>query len=92
MSVAKFMKISTKYRQLLSHGVDTRRAVSQCTVVPRMFFTAVQRHVKFIGPKLYNMLPFSIRLTGNISTFMSRVSEWIETNYELITHDLNLFT
>jgi len=86
------MKNSVKYPQLLSHCVDTRRAVSQCTVVPRMFFTAAQRDVKFIGPKLYNMLPINIRLIRSIRGFMSRVLEWIETNYELIIHELNLFT
>lgn len=91
-SVAKFMRNSIKYRQLVSHGVVTRRAVRQCTFVPRMVVTTAQRHTQFIGPKLYNMIPVNIRLTTNMRGFMFRVSEWIETNYESIVGEFNLFT
>ena len=60
-SVLRFMMCCPYYKSGLLHNVNTRNAGRQNILVPSVRRSAAQRHICFIGPKLFNLLPVNLK-------------------------------
>ena len=49
------------YKNVLFHKFNTRNISKNYVLVPAVSHSATQRHISFVGPKLYNMLLFDIK-------------------------------
>ena len=49
------------YKNVLFHKFNTRNTSKNYVLVPAVSHSATQRHISFVGPKLYNMLPLYIK-------------------------------
>lgn len=86
----RFMKKCNKYKSRIMHSVHTRSVDSGCLFVPLASYTASQRHIRYVGPKLFNMLPLNLKSVVNLRTFLLGISKWIKINYQQITYTVPL--
>lgn len=60
-AVIRFMLKTTYYRENILHGVNTRNAAQNNLVLCNPRHSLCQKHIYYIGPKIYNSLPQNIR-------------------------------
>lgn len=81
-SVIRFMKKFNTYKDNISHSITTRLITSESVVTPGSSLSTTQRHVSFMGPRIYNILPLKIKTKRQF--YMKKVNEWIKNNWNNI--------
>lgn len=88
-NVIKYMITNKKYKNQPAHNINTRSITHEHICLNRVDFTICQRHISFIGPRLYNLLPIHLKLkTNNKKLYNSKISEWVENNFNIILSKL----
>ena len=60
-SILKYMKNDERYRNQIQHNINTRAVTSENIFLTGVRFMACQRHIAFVGPRLFNLVPANIR-------------------------------
>ena len=84
-SVLKFMHKYNRYKKLIVHGFSTRSVRNESLSIPQPIYAARQRHISYLGPQLYNIVPLQLRNVVSIHTFSYRVTKWVVSNFQRIT-------
>lgn len=61
-SLIRYMIKSLDFRKSIQHNQNTRNVCCQNVVVPQTRLSIVQRHICFLGPKIYNTLPVCFKV------------------------------
>lgn len=61
-SLIRYMIKSPSFRKSIQHSQNTRNVRCQNVVVPQTRLSIVQRHICFLGPKIYNTLPVCFKV------------------------------
>lgn len=56
-TIARFMIKHKKYKELRNTYTVTRSAQNNKLVLPKMQYARTQKHISYIGPKIYNIIP-----------------------------------
>lgn len=78
-SIIRFMMKYPYYKVNLQHQVNTRTAARCDVSLPLVRCVAVQRHIKYIGPKIYNVLPHRFR-SAQYKKVKNEINSWIIGN------------
>lgn len=71
-------KITSQYE--ISHSVNTRANVNGHLEVPFKTHTVCQQSISFLGPKLYNEIPSSLKDAKHMSSFCRQFKLWFADN------------
>lgn len=74
--IIRFMITKPYYRIDLRHKINTRATARQNVIVPSVLCSATQRHIAYIGPKIYNVLPLDIR-NKTYKQVKHKINRWI---------------
>lgn len=84
LQVFKFMYKNTIFHNKLRHGVNTRALANNNLVAPFKSLSICQRHISFVGCKLYNLLPNQIKSSNSLPIFNNRLKVWYKANRNYI--------
>jgi len=65
----------------ISHVVNTRSKAKNLMNTKKCNFSAVQRFICFLGPRLYNQLPNDLQNQNNIKKFKNSAKTYVLSNY-----------
>ena len=88
-SVIRYMLQNRCYKNVLFHKFNTRNTSKNYVLVPAVSHSATQRHISFVGPKLYNMLPLYIK-NKPYAKVKKKLQSWILENNTVLTSLLEL--
>lgn len=83
VSVLKYMHKSEHSHESMCHSKRTRAVCNKNLVVPFKSLSVCQKHVSYVGPKIYNLVPPSIK-NRSIRSFGGAVRSWFVQNKEHI--------
>lgn len=78
-NLIKFLHKSDKPITTQDHKVSTRGSRHLNKTIPRQTKSIGQRHGNFIGPKIYNKIPISIKTLPHNDRFKHSIKRWILT-------------
>ena len=82
-SIVRYMLKNQCYKNMLQHNLNTRNVANNNVFVPAMSHSATQRHICFVGPKLYNVLPLQFK-NKSYTKVKQKLKNWIlETRISL---------
>ena len=87
-SIIRHMKESNKYKKNISHNITTRLIANENVAIPVTNLGATQRHINYIGPRIYNLLPLEINNKNKY--YMKKVYTWTKTNWDNIKRKISI--
>lgn len=78
-SIIRFMMNYSYYKNNLNHQINTRTAARHDVLLPSVRCTVAQKHIGYVGPKIYNILPPQFR-ASRYKQIKSKVNSWIIEN------------
>lgn len=80
-SCLKYLHKNSTYKNPLPHNKQTRQNVRQKLYIPKTYNNAVQHHVSYVGPIIYNMLN-EYQTQKSVHSFSRCLNGWIQQNYD----------
>ena len=75
-----FMFKNESYKTVLLHKNNTRNLKNKKLQIPKMKFSSTQKHISYLGPKLFNSIPDVFKLKP-YARVKKELNKWIlETN------------
>lgn len=76
LAAIRFMLKTNYYKREITHELNTRNVARHNVIVPLVGSSATQRHLYFVGPKIYNLLPTCFR-TKEYFQIKNKLKEWL---------------
>ena len=74
-----FMFKNESYKTVLMHKNNTRNLNNKKLQIPKMKFSATQKHISYVGPKLFNSIPDVFKLKP-YARVKNELNKWILEN------------
>ena len=78
--IMRFMFKNKSYKTVLLHKNNTRNLKNKKLQIPKMKFSSTQKHISYVGPKLFSSIPDVFKLKP-CAAVKNELNKWIlETN------------
>lgn len=81
--VIRYSMVRKLFTEMVDHNILTRAVVHSMLVVPGCAFSATQRHISYLGPKILNILPVELK-NRKYSAVKKHITEWLLDNADII--------